>query len=127
MPNKRQHPVYLDLTRIHQPVNAVLSIAHRLTGFVLVLLIPVLIYFFERSLADEAGFAEMSARLQSPAARLALVLLAWIFAHHFFAGIRYLLLDVDVGAPIRRAKASAWLVFGAGVLVMLAAAMVLLT
>jgi succinate dehydrogenase / fumarate reductase cytochrome b subunit len=126
MPNKRQRPVYLDLIRIHQPVTAVLSIAHRLSGLVLVLLIPLLIFLFGRSLSGEAGFSEVAGALGAPAARLALVLLAWIFAHHFFAGVRHLLLDAGLGVELHRARASAWTVFGAGILVMLAVAAALL-
>jgi succinate dehydrogenase / fumarate reductase cytochrome b subunit len=126
MPNKRQRPVYLDLTRIHQPVIAILSIAHRLSGLALVLLIPALIFFFDRSLAGDRGFEEVAGTLRTPAARLALVLLAWVFAHHFFAGIRHLLLDAEIGIELRHARASAWAVFGAGVIVMLAVAVALL-
>lgn len=126
MPNNNKRPVFLDLTRIHQPVNAVLSIFHRLTGIMLVLLIPVLVFLFDRSLAGDEGFDQVVGALGSPGARIALVALAWIFAHHFFAGIRYLLIDVDIGVEIHRAKKSAWLVFVAGIMAMLSAAAVLL-
>jgi len=46
----------------------------------------------------------------------------WLYAHHFFAGIRYLLLDVHVGVAKEPARASAKLVFAAGALATLAVA-----
>ncbi|MDX9741542.1 MAG: succinate dehydrogenase, cytochrome b556 subunit [Gammaproteobacteria bacterium] len=126
MPNQAQRPVYLDLFRIRQPVTAVLSIGHRLSGVLMVLSIPPVIWLFDRSLASAEGYRQAVALLQSLPVRLALLLLIWGFAHHFFAGIRYLLMDVDVGADIERARFSARLVFIAGLIVLLVAAVALL-
>lgn len=126
MPKTKQRPVFLDLLRIRQPATAVLSIGHRLSGILLVLAIPLLVYLFDRSLASARGYEETTALLHSVPARLALLLLIWSFAHHFFAGIRYLLIDVDVGADIRPARASAWLVFAAGLVVLVIAGVALL-
>jgi succinate dehydrogenase / fumarate reductase cytochrome b subunit len=114
MPKNKNRPVFLDLTRIHQPVNAVLSIAHRATGIVLVLLIPVLVFLFDRSLASAQGYADVVDVLRGPAARVVLFALTWVFFHHLFAGVRYLLIDAEIGVEIRRAQASAWVVFVAG-------------
>lgn len=126
MPKPKQRPVFLDLLRIRQPATAVLSIGHRLSGILLVLAIPLLVYLFDRSLASARGYEETTALLRSVPARLALLLLIWSFAHHFFAGIRYLLIDVDVGADIRPARVSAWLVFAAGLIVLVIAGVALL-
>ncbi|MDR2877767.1 MAG: succinate dehydrogenase, cytochrome b556 subunit [Chromatiales bacterium] len=126
MANPKQRPVFLDLLRIRQPATAVLSIGHRLSGIVMVLAIPLLVYLFDRSLSSASDYADTLALLHSLPVRIALVLLIWLFAHHFFAGIRYLLIDVDVGADIHQARASARLVFAAGVAVLLIAAVILL-
>jgi succinate dehydrogenase / fumarate reductase cytochrome b subunit len=126
MPNQAQRPVFLDLLRIRQPVTALLSIGHRLSGVLMVLAIPPFVWLFERSLASAEGYRQATALLQSLPARLILLLLVWALAHHFFAGIRYLLLDVDVGADIRSARVSARLVFVAGLIVLLLAAVALL-
>lgn len=126
MPNQAPRPVFLDLFRIRQPVTAVLSIGHRLSGVLMVLAIPVLAWLFERSLAGPEGYREAAALMRSLPVRFALVLLIWGFAHHFFAGIRYLLMDVDVGADIRCARLSARLVFIAGFIVFLVAGAMLL-
>jgi succinate dehydrogenase / fumarate reductase, cytochrome b subunit len=34
----------------------------------------------------------------------------WAFLHHFFAGIRYLLLDLQWGIELKPARGSAWVV-----------------
>jgi succinate dehydrogenase / fumarate reductase cytochrome b subunit len=126
MPNQAQRPVFLDLLRIRQPVTALLSIGHRLSGVLMVLAVPPFVWLFDRSLASAEGYRQAQALLGGLPARLALLLLIWAFAHHFFSGIRYLLMDVDVGADIERARFSARLVFLAGLIVFLAAAAVLL-
>lgn len=124
-PNTKR-PVFLALTRIHLPVMAVLSLGHRISGVLLVLSIPVLAYLFDRSLADAEGYAEVLALLQGDGARVVLILLAWVFAHHLLAGIRFLLIDLDVGVELRGARASAWAVLAGGVLAMFCAALYLL-
>lgn len=126
MPHDKKRPVFLSLFRIRQPATAVLSIGHRLSGILLVLMIPLLVFLLDRSLASEQGYREAAALLQGTPARVALVAVIWFFAHHFLAGIRYLLIDVDVGADIRQARISAWLVFAGGLIVLVAAGAVLL-
>jgi succinate dehydrogenase / fumarate reductase cytochrome b subunit len=110
-------PRNLDLGTVHFPVPAVLSILHRGSGVLLVLAIPWLAWLLERSASSPAGFRAVSEHLAGAPARVLLVLLAWALAHHLFAGIRYLLIDVDVGVDRPRARASAWLVNAAGVAV----------
>lgn len=125
MANNNKRPVFLDLTRIHLPVTAVLSIGHRITGVLLILAIPLLVFLFDRSLADEQGYDFVTGLLQGDAFRAVLLLGIWFFAHHFLAGIRYLLIDADVGIDPRAARVSAWIVFAGGVATLLAAALVL--
>ncbi|MCC6209388.1 MAG: succinate dehydrogenase, cytochrome b556 subunit [Gammaproteobacteria bacterium] len=123
-PNTKR-PVFLSLTRIHFPVMAVLSLGHRLSGVLLVLSVPLLAYLFDRSLVSAEGYAGVIALPQDKVARIFLLLLAWAFAHHLLAGIRYLLIDLDVGVTLRGARASAWAVLAGGVVAMLGAALLL--
>jgi len=115
-------PRNLDLWTVRFPVPAVLSILHRGSGLLLVLAIPWLAWMLERSVSGPEGFRAVVDHLASGPARLALVLVAWALAHHLFAGIRYLLIDLDIGVERRRARASAWLVNAAGVAVLILAA-----
>lgn len=115
--NKR--PVYLDLTRIDMPVMAVLSVAHRITGILMFLSIPFVIYLLDLSLGSPQGYEAAISLLDSGLFRLIVLLLLWCFAHHFFAGIRYFMLDLDIGVDVKNGRKSAWCVLGAGLAVTL--------
>lgn len=55
----------------------------------------------------------MSALLQSLSMRIVLFLLMLAVGHHFFAGIRHLLLDLDIGISRTGSRRGAWLVLAA--------------
>jgi succinate dehydrogenase / fumarate reductase cytochrome b subunit len=117
--NKR--PVYLNLLQIHLPVGGVASILHRITGALLVLVLPASLYLLQRSLQDPASYEDIVAQLATPAGRAGVLVVVWLFAQHFFSGIRHLLLDVDVGVEKAAGRRSAWLTFlGTVVVVILA-------
>jgi succinate dehydrogenase / fumarate reductase cytochrome b subunit len=107
---QRSAPVYLNLIRIHFPVGAVTSIAHRVSGVLMFLSIPLLVYLLDLSLQGPAEFAIVTGYLQATWIRLGSVLLAWSLFHHLLSGIRFLLLDIAAGIELRRARFSAWLV-----------------
>lgn len=116
-PNKR--PVFLNLLLIRQPPAAVLSIGHRISGVLMVLLLPLLIYLFDLSIHSPASYARLQSWFESVPGKILVVALAWLLAHHLLAGIRFLLLDVHVGVERVPAQRSAWVVNIAGVLIAL--------
>ncbi len=90
------------------PVGAVTSIAHRLSGVLMFLSLPLAAFLLELSLKDEAGFREAAALLDAPAAKLLVLILSWALMHHLFAGIRFLLLDLEIGLEKAKARRMAW-------------------
>jgi len=126
MAGRASRPRYLNLIQIRLPVTGFASIAHRVTGVLLFLLIPLLLYLFELSLESEEGFLRVMAILTSLPARLIFVLLAWSLAHHLFAGIRYLFIDIDIGVELPTARMNAWIVLVGGALVAVAVLMIVL-
>ena len=66
----KARPRYLDLFRIRLPVPAFVSILHRVTGAVLFLLIPVLLYLWQMSLQSPETFAAFKAFMRRPLAKL---------------------------------------------------------
>ena len=62
------------------------------------------------SLASPETYAEMKATFAHPLAKLVLVGVIWAYLHHFFAGIRYLLLDIHRGIELEPARRSSALV-----------------
>jgi len=121
--NPHSRPVFLNLLRIRLPLNALVSIAHRISGVMLVLSIPFIIYALELSLQSETGFAEVQALFKASfTLRLSMMLVCWAWVHHALAGIRYLLIDLDIGVSRASSRLSAWLVAGTGAMALLIAA-----
>lgn len=109
-----QRPVYLNLLRIHLPVAGWVSILHRVSGILLFLAFPLGVWGLSHSLSEEAGFRRMADCAAHPLARLFLLLLIWALAHHLFAGLRHLALDVHWGVNLRWARLSSIAVLLAG-------------
>ena len=106
----RRLPVFLNLAQIRFPIGAIASIAHRVSGVLLFIALPVLAALLDASLRSEAGFASVRGLLSSPLALVVSGVLAWALVHHVLAGIRHLLMDVGIGGELGRARASARLV-----------------
>ncbi|OGI41782.1 MAG: succinate dehydrogenase, cytochrome b556 subunit [Candidatus Muproteobacteria bacterium RBG_16_64_11] len=122
MPNNKHRPVYLNLFAIHLPITGLVSVLHRVTGVLAMLLVPAALALLQRSLEGESGYAQARALIGSPAGRLAAVVTIWLMAQHFFSGLRHLLLDLDVGVTLAWARRSAAAVFLASAAVTLLAA-----
>ena len=103
----KQRPVYLDLTRIRLPLPGIVSILHRVSGALLFLVgIPLLLAGLGASLASEESYAGLKAAFANPLAKLVLIAFLWAYLHHFFAGIRFLLLDLLQGIELHSARRS---------------------
>lgn len=122
MQNNKNRPVYLNLFAIRLPFTGMVSILHRVTGVLWVLMLPVALALFQRSLENEAGYAQVRAWLSGTPARLVLLLALWLFAQHLFSGVRHLLLDLDIGVSLKSARRSAaWTVVASAGTTLLAA------
>ena len=98
----RPRPVYLNLVRIRLPLPGIESILHRLSGAALYLIgLPLLLFGVQRSLSSPEAFDNFRAALSNPLAKIVLIGLIWAYLHHFFAGIRFLLLDVQQGIELK--------------------------
>jgi succinate dehydrogenase / fumarate reductase cytochrome b subunit len=106
----RSRPVYLNLFKIRLPLPGVVSIMHRMSGALLFLLLPVLLYVLQLSLASEQGYAEVQSWFRLPLVKLLLIGVIWGYLHHFCMGLRHLALDCDIGASLPQARFSAKLV-----------------
>jgi succinate dehydrogenase / fumarate reductase cytochrome b subunit len=112
----KPRPKYYEFNLAHHWPPAVLSILHRISGGLLFFpLLPLGLWMLQSSLGSEEGYARLRDLLSHPVAKLALIGAAWFYAHHFFAGIRYLVLDTHVGMGKGPARASAIAVFAAGI------------
>ena len=110
MSGKKPAPKFLNLFVIKLPPSGIVSIAHRISGVLMFVSIPAIAYLFALSLENQAGFQRVQTLLASPPALILTILLVWSFSHHLLAGIRHLLLDIDIGVQRSQARTSAWLV-----------------
>jgi succinate dehydrogenase / fumarate reductase cytochrome b subunit len=113
--NKR--PKYLNLLKIRQPLPAVISILHRITGILLFFPgIPLLLCTLQLMLGSQDSYEKLHFFLLNPVVKVGLLLLLWFFLHHLCAGIRYLALDLHYGITLSQARASSKLVLVTGII-----------
>jgi succinate dehydrogenase / fumarate reductase cytochrome b subunit len=116
-------PIYLDLLSIRQPLPAIVSILHRISGAILFLIgIPLALAGLDASLRSPESYATFATVLSHPVAKLTALVLLWSYVHHLFAGVRHLLLDVHVGLSLESARRASAVVFVLALLVTLAIA-----
>ena len=113
-PAAARRPAFLNFARIRFPVGAVASIGHRLSGMALACALPFVVLALERSLRSEAAFLSLFEAFRSIPGRAAMAVLAWACAHHLFAGIRHLLMDIGIGTSLSAGRRSAHAALAAG-------------
>jgi succinate dehydrogenase / fumarate reductase cytochrome b subunit len=94
-----------DLPTYRLPAPGWVSILHRVSGVLMFVLLPFIIWMFDTSISSELSFARFRAAFTSglgfvPGVIVKLVVLAliWAFLHHFVAGVRHLWMDVSHSA-----------------------------
>ena len=116
MPASR--PKHLNLMQIRLPLPAFVSILHRVSGAILFLLLPMLLYLLGSSLESQQSFAVFKNWVGNPLVKIVLLGLLWAYLHHFCAGIRHLALDLLIGLEIETARATSYAVMGVSVALM---------
>jgi succinate dehydrogenase cytochrome b subunit len=107
-PVAKPRPVYLDLPRIRQPIPAIASILHRISGALLFFVgVPALLWGVQASLASPEAYEAFRAFIARPFVKLIVLVLVWAYLHHLFAGLRHLLMDVHIGLDLEPARQSA--------------------
>jgi succinate dehydrogenase / fumarate reductase cytochrome b subunit len=106
-----KRPVYISLTQFKFPVTAIASIVHRITGMLLFLGIAYLLWLLDLALESEAGFAQATAALAAPFAKLVLWGVLSMLIYHILAGVKHLIMDFHIGDTFEAASVSAYIVF----------------
>ncbi len=105
-----KRPVFLNLLQIKLPFPGLVSIAHRISGVLLFLAIPLSLFLLTKALSGESGYQAVSEMLISPAGIIIVLPLIWSFWHHLLSGIRFLLMELDIGMEKHSAVSSAQVV-----------------
>lgn len=93
----KNRPVNLDLLTIRQPLPAITSIFHRISGVVLLIGVAILIWLFSLSLQSAAGFEAAKTMIKEGFAGFILWLVLAALSYHLVAGIKHLLMDAGIG------------------------------
>ena len=126
-PEFRNINAFTDLTTYRLPAAGIVSILHRVSGALMFLLMPFIIWMFDASISSEISFARFKGAfnvgmLGLPGFIWKLVVLAliWAFLHHFIAGVRHLVMDINHKAVSKEfGKSSALFTLAASVLLTL--------
>ena len=95
------------------------SILHRISGVVMFLLLPFVIWLLDVSLTSEISYERFTSTFVAglgwlPGWFMKLVVLAliWAFLHHFIAGIRHLWMDMTHSVSLQQGHVSALATLG---------------
>ena len=91
-----------DLPSYRLPAAGWVSILHRVSGVLMFLLMPFIIWMFDTSVSSEISFARFKAAFEGGLAfvpgwfiKLVVLALIWAYLHHFIAGLRHVWMDVS--------------------------------
>jgi len=107
---KDQRPVNLNLLTIRQPVTAVVSILHRITGLLLFISLPLLFWALGTVLKGPEGFNRVAENLVSPVGKVVVLLFWAVASFHLCAGIRHTIMDMGWGETLKGGRLGATLV-----------------
>ena len=108
---KSNRPVNLSMGQVldvnlKSPV-AIASILHRLSGVIVFLLVPVLLWLLDKSLSSPEGFAQVQAIFGGFIVRF----IVWVFVagllFHFIMGIKHLLADLGFAEELESGRLAA--------------------
>lgn len=107
----QQRPIFQAVLKYRYPVTAIASILHRISGVILFLFLPLLLWVLHKSLLSPADYQIVSQAFSHPI----VITLLWItlaaLIYHLIAGIRHMLMDCGFGESLKGGRAGAYLVF----------------
>jgi len=103
----KERPVNLNLLTIQFPMPAIVSILHRLSGVLLFFFIPALLCLFQQSLLSQKGFQAIHATMDTLWVKFVLWVFLSALIYHFIAGIRHMLLDMEIGESLQGGRLGA--------------------
>lgn len=110
-------PKFLDLRLIRLPLPGVISILHRISGVLMFLALPFVLWTLQYSLRSIETYTALARLLGHPLSKVILLIVLWALAHHSCAGLRFLAIDLGAGVKIGQARISArWVLVASFVL-----------
>lgn len=112
-PEFRNINAFKDLPGYRWPAASIASGMHRISGILMFLLMPFIIWMFDTSISSELSFARFKAAFNVGLGfvpgwfvKLVALVIIWSYLHHFICGLRYLWMDTSHAAVTKRFGAS---------------------
>ena len=113
-PEFRNINALADLPTYRLPAAGFVSILHRISGLVMFLLLPFVVWMFDTSVSSEISFAKFKAAFNigvgfvpGVLVQLVALVLIWAYLHHLIAGVRHLYMDARHAVSKEFGKSSA--------------------
>ena len=104
----------VDALQYRLPVAGLVSILHRVSGVIMFVLLPFIIWMFDTSLSSEISFARFTSVFAHGAGfvpgwffKLVALALIWSYLHHLIAGVRHLWMDATHAVSLEFGRQSA--------------------
>jgi succinate dehydrogenase / fumarate reductase, cytochrome b subunit len=114
------------IVKYRLPPAGIVSIGHRVSGVIMFLLLPFVVWLFDVTLTSEVSYERFSAAYAAgigwaPAWLVKLVTLGliWAYLHHFIAGLRHLWMDATHAVTLEFGRISALVTLGLSLLLTL--------
>ena len=113
-PEFRNINALVDLPTYRLPAAGFVSILHRISGLVMFLLLPFVVWMFDTSVSSEISFAKFKVAFNVGVGfvpgilvQLVALVLIWAYLHHLIAGVRHLYMDAQHAVSKEFGKSSA--------------------
>jgi len=104
----------VDALQYRLPVAGLVSILHRVSGVIMFVLLPFIIWMFDTSLSSEVSYARFTSVFAHGAGfvpgwffKLVALALIWSYLHHLIAGVRHLWMDATHAVSLEFGRQSA--------------------
>jgi len=101
-PRPGENMKLVDALGYRLPLAGLVSILHRGSGLLMFILLPFVIWMFDKSVTSEVSFGEFTSVFRAAGygwfVKLVALGLIWAYLHHLIAGLRHLLMDVSHSA-----------------------------
>lgn len=111
-PEFRNINALTDLPSYRLPAAGIVSILHRVSGVLMFVLMPFIIWMFDTSVSSEISFARFRAAFEVGLGfvpgwfiKLVALSLIWAYLHHFIAGVRHIRMDLSHAAVDKKSGA----------------------
>ncbi len=105
----KNRPVNLDLLTIKFPITAIVSIAHRVSGVVLLAGVLILMWMLDASLSSQEEFDSLKELMALPLVKFIVWGVLASLSYHLAAGIRHLIMDLGIGETLEGGQLGATL------------------